>query len=262
MIPFVVLPSWKIGPIDIEAPNLLFAGGILVTYLLIVFRARTTGLDPKLASDLCVWMLLAGVAGTVLFKYAYQAGEGAPVARTSFGAIGGGLAGGAAFFTRKRMPARDRWFYLDLVASRVPMGFACGRAGCSLAHDHVGVPSSSWLAVAYPDGPRFDLGVLEFLYLIPMCCLFVGLGRTKRPVPYLGLGLILYGIFRFALARLDANPTLWFGVTVDQYAAIAALLLGIWALLHDRAWGDRNSARTAPVLRVAARSSMKNIHDC
>ena len=37
-----------------------------------------------------------------------------------------------------------------------------GRFGCALQHDHLGIPSTYFLAVRFPGGPRFDLGLLRY----------------------------------------------------------------------------------------------------
>jgi len=43
-----------------------------------------------------------------------------------------------------------------------------------VTHDHPGrlAAGPNWLTVAYPDGPRYDLGVLEALFLTAICAAF------------------------------------------------------------------------------------------
>jgi len=228
MIPYFTISRVHVGPFHFATFGVLVAAGILVTYFWIVFRARNIGLDPKRASGLCAWMLLVGSVGAVLFKFAYHPADGFHhLGISSFGGIAGGLAGAAAFFALHRVGPRERLDYLNLVASRFPIGLAFGRAGCALMHDHPGIRSANWLAVRFPSGSRYDLGLLEFLFLILVVGLFLSARGQK---PYLGLFLIPYGLFRFAIDRLHENPPAYFGITVDQYASIAALLVGVWAI--------------------------------
>ena len=53
------------------------------------------------------------------------------------------------------------------------------------------------------------------------------LSRTaKIPGFFFGLFFLLYGPFRLALDQLHIDPPRYLGITLDQYAGIAALLGG------------------------------------
>jgi len=263
VIPYVTIPPLSLGALHLAPFSLLVAAGIVVTYLAIVFRANNTGIDPKIASDLCVWMLIFAIPGAVLFKYAYTyhqpelaAGAGCHyMGISSFGGIGGGLVGAAAFFFWRRIASKERWQYMNLAASRFPIGLAFGRAGCALAHDHPGIRSSNWLAVRYPGGARYDLGLLELMFLILVVGAFVALGGRRPSAPYLGLFLIPYGLFRFGIDRLHENPPAHLGITIDHYASACAVLLGCWAILQDTGSAEtkRSATQSRPPLAGAAR---------
>jgi phosphatidylglycerol:prolipoprotein diacylglycerol transferase len=114
-----------------------------------------------------------------------------------------------------------------------------GRFGCALQHDHLGVASTHFLAVNFPSGPRFDLGLLEFLYLIPLALVFWALGRQPRPPGfYLGLYFALYGPGRFAMDALRNEDARYLGWTPAQYLCVAATLAGAalvaWSLRRAR----------------------------
>ena len=68
---------------------------------------------------------------------------------------------------------------LDIIAYAMPIGWMIGRLGCTLAHDHRGLASTSWIAVNFPEGPRYDLGLIEFLFLIGWSLLFVCLTAAR-----------------------------------------------------------------------------------
>jgi phosphatidylglycerol:prolipoprotein diacylglycerol transferase len=149
---------------------------------------------------------------------------------TSFGIRSiGGLAGGfigaliccrlrhVSFFASFRM--------LDVMAFAMPFAFMVGRLGCAIVHDHPGRPSASWIAVRFPGGPRYDLGVTEFLFLIPISALFYFLGRKPRPAGlFLGLYGVIYGSLRIWLDTLHIQP-------MRFYEGIALCCLGVTAFV-------------------------------
>jgi prolipoprotein diacylglyceryltransferase len=111
---------------------------------------------------------------------------------------------------------------LDLLAFAMPMAWMIGRLGCALAHDHPGPFSTRWIAVRFPEGARYDLGVMEFLFLIGVTATFHLLDRRPRRIGfYLILFALLYGSFRIWL-----NPK-------DLYAGLFAILVGLLVLAHS-----------------------------
>jgi phosphatidylglycerol:prolipoprotein diacylglycerol transferase len=108
---------------------------------------------------------------------------------------------------------------------------AVGRLGCALQHDHPGVSSTHWLAVRFPDGPRFDLGLLEFLYVSVVAGLFAWLDRRPRPDGfYIGLFFAVYGPVRFAMDVLRVGEARYAGWTPGQYLSILATFAGVGVL--------------------------------
>jgi phosphatidylglycerol:prolipoprotein diacylglycerol transferase len=115
--------------------------------------------------------------------------------------------------------------YFDAAAAAFPPAWIFFRAGCALAHDHVGPASTSLLAVRFPDGPRLDLGVIELLAIIPLAAAFAILARRGMPAGFLsGLLAAAYGGIRLAIASVqgEAAPTGPF--------ALAAILIGVIVL--------------------------------
>src|SRR5260370_37083557 len=90
----------------------------------------------------------------------------------SLGVISGGFLGGLLWCRFRRLSLFETLRRLDIVAYATPFAWMFGRLGCALAHDHRGLPSTSWIAVQFPEGPRYDLGLIEFLFLIGMAILF------------------------------------------------------------------------------------------
>ena len=124
------------------------------------------------------------------------------------------------------MPAAAMWRYLDLLAFAFLCGLLFGRLGCYAAHDHPGLRTTSWLAVRYPNGPRYDLGLLEVLLIPFLLLMFRVVNRFRLPGLYVGAVLILYPCARLCLDLLHERPPRYWGISVDQYASFACILAG------------------------------------
>jgi phosphatidylglycerol---prolipoprotein diacylglyceryl transferase len=94
--------------------------------------------------------------------------------------------------------------------------------------------------VAFPDGPHYDLGLLEMLYTIIIAIVCASLwGKKRAPGLYIGLTCVMYAPVRFALdfLRLDVGPTgdkRYLSLTFAQWACIAMLGFGIYMLFKAR----------------------------
>jgi phosphatidylglycerol:prolipoprotein diacylglycerol transferase len=127
--------------------------------------------------------------------------------------------------------AATYWDYFDLLAFSFPFGWIFGRAGCAIAHDHPGIRAYNWLSVNFPGGPRYDLGLLEFLLTLAAIPLFLWLDRQPRPAGfYLGLGLLITGPFRFFLDSLHEPGVPRFILTPDQAWGLLATVAGVLIL--------------------------------
>jgi phosphatidylglycerol:prolipoprotein diacylglycerol transferase len=140
----------------------------------------------------------------------------------SLGGLIGGLAGaivycnlrGASFFETFRM--------LDVMSFALPFAWMVGRLGCFLAHDHRGHFTTSWIGVRFPEGTRYDLGLIEFLFLIGLSALFYWLDREPRPVGFFfGLFAVVYGAFRLFLDTLHSQPFRFYGGVVGCLVGLA-----------------------------------------
>jgi phosphatidylglycerol:prolipoprotein diacylglycerol transferase len=256
VFPYVEQPVLRIWRFQIAAFQVLVCSAVLVGHEVVVRRARRLGFDPDLASSLVAWTIVFGFVGSHLFEVVFYSPEELrhnPLvllqvwgSMSSFGGILGGVAGGLWLCRRKGLSGSQVLLFLDLLGFAFPFGWIFGRAGCALAHDHPGVASTSWLAVRFPGGPRFDLGLLELLYTIALAALFLLLDRRPRPTGFfVGLFFTLYGPVRFGLDVLRTGDERYFGWTPGQYASVAVTLFGAGLLL----WvfrGLGGEAREAP----------------
>jgi len=236
LFPYLQITSLHLGNLDVGPFRALLVTGILVGYFTLLRQARRDGLDSGLAATLSVSALLCGMLGAHWFKMAYEpqllrTDPWLPIemfnGMSSFGGIAGGLAGGAIFFWRRSMPARQMVRYLDVLAFAFLCAWIFGRMGCYVVHDHPGIRTNSWLAVRYPGGDRYDLGLLELLITPFFIALFGIVKRFRVPGIYVSAVLLLYPAVRLWIDTLHDQPPRYWGISVDQYASTACILAGL-----------------------------------
>jgi len=276
MIPAVEVYPLRIGPVPIQPFGVLVALGLVAGYQVAKRRAPLHGVARADLDSFVWWMLaVAFVMGHVLDEIFYHPDvlrqypwtllaiwEG----QSSYGGFVGAVAGGVMWsfiertqrapFLRLRTERRSLLAVSDLVASVFPVGWMFGRAGCALVHDHLGVPSTSPLAVEFGpgpvtsyglfavhhgDAPRYDLGLLEFFCTIAMVAAFAVMWRKKRPVgSYLVALCLAYPPVRFVLdfwrlGRDDGGDERYLRLTPAQWACFAFFLAGVWLSTRLRA---------------------------
>ena len=249
MFPYFPEPVLWVGPVSFYGSELLLAAAVLVALWMILRRAARFGLRRSLAVRLYLCMMVCGWACGHLVKLAvYEPGplvENLVFAFThfrglaSFGGIFGGLLGAIVWIRWTRLPVRTAIQYIDLFAYTFPFAWIFGRASCALVHDHPGIPAANWLAVRFPGGPRYDLGLIEFFYAILLAALFLFLDRRPRPAGFFFATLmLLYGPFRHALDSLHVRTPEFLGTSPDRFFGIVAVALGLAMLL----WLKRSTA--------------------
>jgi phosphatidylglycerol:prolipoprotein diacylglycerol transferase len=259
VFPYVEHPILEIGSYPLQAFRVLALTAIVVEYTIVVRRAPRHGFTSDQASSLIAWAVVLGMISAHVFDvlaYYPEKLRDDPFellriwgSLSSWGGMLGGLGGLALVAWRRRLGAEGVLRFLDLAVYALPITLAVGRLGCALQHDHLGVASTHFLAVNFPTGPRFDLGLLEFLYLIPVSLLFLWLGRRPRPTGFfIGLFFAVYGPARFAMDMLRNEDARYLGWTPAQYLCLATALAGtalvLWSLRRaglasGRAWPPR-----------------------
>ena len=214
---------------------------IVVQYTITLRRAPGIGIDRRTASTLVAWAIGLGIVCAHVFDVVAYTPEKLAAnpwvlfevwgSLSSMGGMVGGLLGIYAVMRVKRMRASEMFGFFDVLVYALPFTLAIGRLGCALQHDHPGIESSHWLAVRFPDGARFDLGLLEFLYVSVVAAVFAALGRKPRPTGfYIGLFFALYAPVRFAMDTLRVEEARYAGWTPGQYVAVLAAVIGLGIL--------------------------------
>lgn len=169
------------------------------------------------------------------------------------GFIGGGI-GFALYVWWKRLPVR---LFADITIVGLLPAFTIGRIACTLVSDHIGaaVDPGAWYSFLAMDYPRklnlehlndtypgtsefiraWNLGLVEFLYLVPVNILVLWL--AFRPSKRMPAGFItvltglLYAPVRFFLDFLrpeDTDPR-YAGLTFAQWSSILAFGIALYA---------------------------------
>lgn len=150
-----------------------------------------------------------------------------PLGVRSVGGISCGFLASVAWCRYHKLSVLETMRRLDIIAYAMPIGWMIGRLGCTLAHDHRGLASNSWIAVNFPEGPRYDLGLIEFLFLIGMVIMNRLLDRRPRPVGFFfGMFGVVYGGFRIWLDTLHLQPNRFYGGIVGVLVGLAG-----WAVM-------------------------------
>lgn len=242
MIPYIPQPTLDLGFYEIQAFSVLVVIAVVVQFQIVLRRSPSVGIDRHTASSLVGWAIGLGLVSAHVFDvlvYTPQKFLDDPLvifrvweSLSSFGGMLGGLLGIYLVMRRERMSGRQILRFFDVLIYALPFTLAIGRLGCALQHDHPGVSSASWLAVRFPDGPRFDLGLLEFLYVSVLAAIFAWLGRKPRPDGFfVGLFFLLYGPVRFAMDALRVSEARYAGWTPGQYLSIVSVLAGAGVLV-------------------------------
>jgi phosphatidylglycerol:prolipoprotein diacylglycerol transferase len=279
MVPYIHVPDLHIGPLPLHPFGILVATGVLIGTSVTARRARTLGYDVVQLNSFVTWMLVSAfVLSHILDSLFYHWDEvvKAPWSvlmlwegLSSFGGFVGAVVGIVLW---KYFVVDDVWPHIrkqpapilpfaDLVLSVFPIGWAFGRAGCSTVHDHPGARATAdtLLAVAYPrhagDGtvtkfgfieliqghdPRFDLGLLEFLFTVILAICFALTWRRRLAIgTYVIASGLAYAPVRFAMDFLripqnDGGDTRYGDLTPAQWACIVLFAYAVVMIFYVR----------------------------
>jgi phosphatidylglycerol:prolipoprotein diacylglycerol transferase len=248
VIPYFVIPPLRIGPVALQPFGILSASGILLASQLLVRAAKRQGLDSAPLEKLATRAVLGGIIGAhlvhLLLYHPEELRENGPLqllkvwdGLSSTGGVIGGIIACIAFLRRRGIRFAT---YADAFAVAVPSGWAVARLGCFSVHDHPGVLTSFFLAVAFPEGARHDLGLYDALVLTGITVVVYMLDRRKTlQGRLLVVVALLYGSSRFVLDFLRArdlpySDARYFGLTPAQYGALLLLMWGLWKLARAR----------------------------
>jgi phosphatidylglycerol---prolipoprotein diacylglyceryl transferase len=249
LLPYVELPDLHLLGLTLHPFGIFAALGVYLGAVLTVRGGRVYGPgDTKSLSEVFTWALVGGLLGAHLL---HVLGYHPELLRTqgplvllkiwdgvsSMGGVLGGMAGIAAYFWRKGLSIRPYW---DALALGTAPGWAVARMGCAAVHDHPGVKSNAWFAVAFPDGPRLDMGLVDCVLLAVLTAVLYLLARKRRPEGTLmGVLAIGYSVPRFFLDFFRATDLPFvdgrvLGLTPAQWITPVLAAAGVYLLVTAR----------------------------
>ena len=252
-IPYIEIDDWVLMapgtlaeglppiPISIKPFGVLVAVGVYLGGYLALLHGKRSGLDEVRLRNLIFTVVLAGFVGGHFFDTLFYFPERVledPLSLfrlweglSSLGGFSGALIGLLVFRVFSPGPLLR---YADSIVSALPVGWVFGRAGCAVAHDHPGLLSELWFAVAYPGGGRVDLGLCEMVLTIPLAVIFLHLRRRNLPVGfYTSVAAVTYAPWRFCLdwfRAQDLSPAdaRYMELTPAQWACLGLWGAGVW----------------------------------
>lgn len=273
MYPFVL----DFAGIRVTSYGLMLVLALLAGAAAFALQLRRRGLSPAFAREVIPWVAVGGVAGAKLYYILlhWQEFAAAPVAVLTgrgglvwYGAMLGGIAGFYLLARLRKLPALTLF---DAAAPALVLGYAIGRVGCFLVGDDYGLPTASWVGIAFPEGsPPSTAGYLrsvgaevpagipdwQVLAVHPTQLYEVGLAlliflvlwrlssRWLQPGQLFGLCLALYGTQRFLIEFIRAKSDRFvLGLTTSQ--VVSLLLLCAAAYLWQRGASARRASPAA-----------------
>jgi phosphatidylglycerol:prolipoprotein diacylglycerol transferase len=285
MLPFVTCDPLRLGPLSLSPWGLLTAIGFFLWDVVTTRHARRLGYDHREMRALQLWGIFVGTYGAHIFDTLFT-NPGDILRRpwglllfwenlSSMGGVLGCVLGGVIWkhyrlrledgrpaFTRRPVPL-PLLPMADIIVSALPLGFAFGRAGCAIVHDHPGIaaPPSELFAVAFPafpgeglvasygpihvshgSAPRFDLGLIECLFLSVLALAVAWTWiQPRRPAMgmYTAVLCLVYSPVRFALDFLrlgaaESGDARLLALTFAQWTCLGMFGFGVYMLGHAR----------------------------
>ncbi len=243
-LPYITVPALDLTALGLGRVSIfsLLIGVAVIVQIWIHHRFTQRGgeIRPRLAQGLYIVMILGAYIGSTLGQILLYHPELVAknpwvllkIWRGGYSSIGG-YAGTLLFgWVVARIMGVSFLPYLDRAWFAFCFGWVFGRTGCSLIHDHPGLPTDFFLGVAFPDGVRHDLGLYELLFQV-LVILPVGFWITRRPWrtgQLAGWLMLLYAIGRFLMDFLRAYDPRHGGLTPAQWGMITMLALALWLL--------------------------------
>ena len=278
---------FRIGSFPITSFGVMMFLSFIVGAWILGKQLERYGLDGKLAWDLLAGMAIGGILGARLYYIGLHFGDflanpvGELLARGGLVWYGGFMGGVFGYWVQVRSRQLPMAVMFDATAPALAIAYAVGRLGCLLVGDDYGIPTDSWIGIAFPEGsPPTTAGYLrsvgadvppsvpdaQILRVHPTQLYEIAAGlamfaflwrfasRPHRTGQPFAMFLILYAIERFAVEFVRAKgDRVIAGLSTSQIASTVLLALG--ALLYFRYSGQTYQLKPAANPRATVRSA-------
>lgn len=249
MIPYIEIHSIGVGPLTIQIWGLLVALGIIAGLLVSYRLAQKYFLSTNVLLDAAIWSIIGALIGGRLFFVLFYSLDYFLIypldilkfwqgGASSLGGFFGTIVAILLFCRKRHFTFYEFLPYLDVGAVGLWLGWGIGRLGCFLIHDHPGILTGSFLAVDFPTGARYDLGLLESILAFVIFLVFIIIFKyliKKRCGLVVFYSFGLYAVLRFFLdflraIDLEQSDYRYLSLTPAQWGMIL-ILVGILTLL-------------------------------
>ncbi len=276
-IPYTTFPQIDLGFISLRTFGVMVALGVLAGATIAARWAERWGIPSDEMIRVATRMVIVGIiASRLTWVLTHWDRIESPIdviavweggLQFTGGFIGGVLAGIPTF---RKWAQLTRWRMLDGMALALTVGLAIGRIGCYSVGEHLGEPTSFFLATRYDGGTTrepvqqwlgqaiHNTSLYEILHLTVLAAVLVALMLWRRAVPSTAMGVFLvwYGAARFGTDFLRAFDRTALGLTGAQWAMIAVFAAGVWVLTRVRPRLARvEAASSAPLSPGAGEGS-------
>lgn len=228
LIPCWSQPALHIGRFTLYSHGIFLALGAIVSSVIFVKRAETFSLSKRAALGLILCLASIGLLASHLTYSIFEDRSSllVPEGISSLGGILACLFGLAIFTVGRHEP---RWRCFDAAAYAGVVGALIARLGCFLAHDRIGLRTSSWFSVSCFDGSRYDLALLEVVFLVFGLALLICVEQQGwRPFEGMTFSVVAvsYGLLRLVLGQLSERTGRYAGLLPEQFGAAILLAAG------------------------------------
>ncbi|MBI2037663.1 MAG: prolipoprotein diacylglyceryl transferase [Candidatus Magasanikbacteria bacterium] len=214
MIPYFEFQNIPLGPIVIQVWGFFVALGIIAAITFAYFLCKKYLLSGEVILDMAIWVLvgafvMARVFHIIFYNPAYYMDSPAEIIKfwhggaSSLGGFVGASVSAWLFAKKRRFTLRELLPYIDIAALGLWLGWGIGRIGCFLIHDHPGTLTSFVLGVKYPDGARFDLGLMESILGFVLFIIFYLLFKKLIKIHWGLVSIFSFGAYAVARFFLD-----------------------------------------------------------
>lgn len=257
MIPYFSWTTIELGPISLQVWGIFVSLGVIASLILALYLAEKKQLNKDIIWDLYVWLILGGIFGGRMFYVFYYNPQLFSVNQleifriwhggaSSLGGFIGAISALLIYVKVKKISFKDFKPYAGILGVSLWLGWAIGRIGCFMIHDHPGRLSDFFLAVNFVDGARHDLGLYESLLSFAVFALAIFLYKKyqeDKPGRILLWTFLVFSFVRFWLDFLRADDLNWsdpryYWFTPAQWGIVIFFLLTIIVFLRKiwQAW--------------------------
>jgi len=222
-------------------------------------RSRAIGLDPQIAMDISIAIMIGGLVGSRVVHVAYEHPEyylkyPQEIYRIWNGGFVfyGGLAGGFSLaYLIVKIKKQDPLRWMDAFAPIIPVAYGIGRIGCLLAGCCYGRTCDLPWAIHYPDGVEapahiglHPTPVYEVISSMIIFILIASAEKYKFSLParirkqgfLFYFWIILYAIHRIIIEdfRNDFRGPAILGVSISTLVSLVLIAVGLFLILKPQ----------------------------